>query len=410
MKNAPGYCISGDHFNNLKVINESGGKISGEGKIDNLVFENQGILSPGFSPGKITIEGDYSNRDGTVIIEIGETNHDLLEIQGNFEGGGTLDIDLIDGFVPTPGNTYTIVTSDLVTPASNFSTINLPLALQGWQVNVVQSTINEIVLSYSGSIPCTPDLIIFPEDANGSYIAGSSIATDGQVMVTLPSHYTAPEITLNAGFEINANVAFEITNGSCYEMIMDVEGNVYRTVKIGTQEWMADNLKTTHLNDGTLLTKHLCLFPLNNGEPGYSWYDDDSIANHVSYGPLYNPNVVSSQDLCPVGWRIPTDADWNTLLNSLVYESAGRKLAEVGTEHWDPPNAGATNETGFSAIPGGFQTQTLNCRDKGKRASFASSSDRHFDVILNADGTYTADLFLYPTIDGGSASVRCIKD
>jgi uncharacterized protein (TIGR02145 family) len=135
--------------------------------------------------------------------------------------------------------------------------------------------------------------------------------------------------------------------------VTDIEGNVYHTVVIGTQEWMAENLKTKTYNNGTaipLVTDFTTWGTLST--PGYCWYSNDSVSNKTTYGALYNWYAVNTGHLAPTGWHVPSDAEWTILANYLG-SGAGGKLKETGTAHWVTPNTGATNVTGFSALPGG---------------------------------------------------------
>jgi uncharacterized protein (TIGR02145 family) len=143
-----------------------------------------------------------------------------------------------------------------------------------------------------------------------------------------------------------------------YGKVKDIEGNEYKTVKIGKQIWMAENLKTTKLYDGTSL---LLVFNTDAGgpdfnTPAYCWYNDDAL-NKVTYGALYNWHAVNTGKLCPKGWHVPSDAEWTTLTTYLGGEAlAGDKLREKGTAHWDNNNDltnPATDEVGFTALPGG---------------------------------------------------------
>jgi uncharacterized protein (TIGR02145 family) len=135
----------------------------------------------------------------------------------------------------------------------------------------------------------------------------------------------------------------------------DKDGNVYKTVKIGGQIWMAENLKTTRFNDGTAIPNAPAINSwLFINTPAYCWYDDDTITNKNTYGALYNWYAVSTGKLCPLGWHVPAEEDWVILTDFLGGKTvAGSKLKEVGTSHWSSPNADATNESGFSALPGG---------------------------------------------------------
>lgn len=134
----------------------------------------------------------------------------------------------------------------------------------------------------------------------------------------------------------------------------DLDGNTYKTIKIGNQTWMAENLKTTKFNDGAaipLVKDNAAWLGLN--APAYCWYDNDS-TNKNTYGALYNGYAVNTGKLCPTGWHVSSDAEWSELITYLGGENiAGGKLKEKGTRHWSSTNPGATNESGFTALPGG---------------------------------------------------------
>ncbi len=139
--------------------------------------------------------------------------------------------------------------------------------------------------------------------------------------------------------------------------LTDIEGNEYKVVKIGEQVWMAENLLTTKYNDSTAIPLVTDITAWGNlSTPGYCWYNNDSATYAQTYGALYNWYTVNTGNLCPTGWHVPTDTEWTTLTTYHGGESvAGGKLKETGTTHWDTPNTGATNETGFTALPGGYR-------------------------------------------------------
>gem|GEM_PF-2122524 len=143
----------------------------------------------------------------------------------------------------------------------------------------------------------------------------------------------------------------EIKNGT-----LTYNGYTYKTVVIGDQEWLAENLRTTSYNDGTSIaniTDNTAWAGTNNG--AMCAFNNDQ--NNVSiYGYLYNWHAVNTGKLAPAGWRVPTDNDWVLLFDHLggLNESGG-KLKEVGTTHWGSPNVGATNEVNFSSLPGGLR-------------------------------------------------------
>lgn len=160
------------------------------------------------------------------------------------------------------------------------------------------------------------------------------------------------------------------------QTVKDIDGNVYKTVKIGTQTWMAENLKTTKFNDGTPIP----LVPVYDkwqalSTPAYSWYENNAISKN-SYGALYNWYTVNSGKLCPKGWHAPSDTEWTILTNHYGDEYvAGGKLKEAGTSHWQVPNEGATNEGGFTALPGGNRGFNGAFGDQGEFGYWWSSTE-----------------------------------
>jgi uncharacterized protein (TIGR02145 family) len=133
----------------------------------------------------------------------------------------------------------------------------------------------------------------------------------------------------------------------------DGDNNHYPVVKIGTQTWMVENLKTTKFNNGTEIPNEPTDAWPDLTTPAYCWYDNDAAANKATYGALYNWYAVNTGMLCPAGWHVPSDAEWTTLINYLGGESvAGDKLKETGSVHWIYENIG-TNEVGFTALPAG---------------------------------------------------------
>jgi len=139
--------------------------------------------------------------------------------------------------------------------------------------------------------------------------------------------------------------------------ITDIDGNEYKTVMIGTQVWMAENLRTTRFNDGNdipLVTNNVDWYYLST--PGFCWYNNDESTYKSTYGALYNGYA---KNICPPGWHQPNSSDWEILCDYLGGDSiAGGKLKQTGTEFWNSPNSGATNETGFTALPGGYRSNS----------------------------------------------------
>lgn len=167
--------------------------------------------------------------------------------------------------------------------------------------------------------------------------------------------------------KINVIPSFKPTNGlttaefndtKTYGTMTDQDGNVYKTITIGTQTWMAENLRSTKFRDGTVIP-NICYGEWNIHETGvYCSYNNTTDAVFIAtYGRLYNwYTVTNSHNIAPEGWHVPNDAEWTTLITQLGGEkAAGGKMKETGTTHWVTPNTGATNESGFTGLPGGLR-------------------------------------------------------
>lgn len=195
--------------------------------------------------------------------------------------------------------------------------------------------------------------------------------------------------------------------------IKDIEGNVYHIVKIGTQVWMMENLKTSKFKDGTSI-------PLVNDDAGWGnlnsagfcWYDNDSNSYKDTYGALYNWNAINSGKLAPEGWHIATDADWTTLTTYLGGDSvAGGKLKETGTNNWATPNTGATNVSGFTAIPGGYRHMDGGFFEIGQSANWWSSKNANADNDYFRGVAYNFKFISRNTYNKRFGfSVRCVRN
>jgi uncharacterized protein (TIGR02145 family) len=147
------------------------------------------------------------------------------------------------------------------------------------------------------------------------------------------------------------------TTASVPGQVTDYDGNVYTTVTIGTQVWLAENLRVTHYRNGDPINSVKGMknmkFPSTAGQ--YWDYNNDT-ANGRIYGHLYNFFAIADvRSIAPNGCHIATDSEWTVLSNYLTADSVGGRLKEAGTMHWTYPNLGATNSTGFTALPGGYR-------------------------------------------------------
>ncbi|MBC8214179.1 MAG: fibrobacter succinogenes major paralogous domain-containing protein [Candidatus Marinimicrobia bacterium] len=175
----------------------------------------------------------------------------------------------------------------------------------------------------------------------------------------------------------------------------DIDGNIYQTIQIGNQTWMAENLKVTHYRNGDAIQTGYSnsewedLYDTETG--AYCVYDDQE-SNADTYGYLYNWVAVDdTRNIAPEGWHIPTDEEWQILVDFLGGSSvAGGKMKETGTVHWNSPNTGATNESGFTALPGGYRSYDYgNYNDMGNTGCFWSSTE------YDSTNAWTRKLYYY---------------
>lgn len=208
---------------------------------------------------------------------------------------------------------------------------------------------------------------------------------------------------------IHSNVNYD-TN-----QVVDIEGNNYEVVVIGKQVWMQENLRTrTYRNGDTILhtpKKEDWAF-LQKG----AWcMVENSNTQCEIYGKLYNHFAVSdSRGLCPKGWRVPSKEDFTILAQYLGGEAvAGGKLKEVGTSCWQTPNLGASNESGFSGLPGGQRSKIGNFNNIGNIGTWWTSTKNQnntaWSISLFAFTGGNAVYKYYHELNEG-LSVRCIKD
>ncbi|MCK5775069.1 MAG: fibrobacter succinogenes major paralogous domain-containing protein [Bacteroidales bacterium] len=147
-----------------------------------------------------------------------------------------------------------------------------------------------------------------------------------------------------------------------YGTMIDIDGNIYKTITIGSQTWMAENLRTTKYNDGiairTVTDNAIWVYLYDTG--AYCNYNNTSNNDSIAtFGRLYNGDAVLTGKLAPEGWHVPTDDEWTILTNTLGGDSiACIKLLETGSTHWLNQSSSATNESGFTALPGGYRRGT----------------------------------------------------
>ncbi|MDG5800773.1 fibrobacter succinogenes major paralogous domain-containing protein [Marinilabiliaceae bacterium ANBcel2] len=193
--------------------------------------------------------------------------------------------------------------------------------------------------------------------------------------------------------------------------VSDIDGNVYSIVKIGDQMWMGEDLRTTHFNDGSPILHVVSASKWEDlNKPAYSWYKNDEEFKNSNYGALYNWYTAADDRLCPVGWRVPNSSDWDKL-SSYLGVGGGGKLKESGLKHWLSTSVGDTNETGFTALPGGSRQADGSFEAMGDWGNWWSSSETSktnamYVFLFRASTT----LGIFDTVKDVGFSVRCIKE
>ncbi|MFT7481761.1 MAG: hypothetical protein ACI8WW_000691 [Oceanospirillaceae bacterium] len=206
------------------------------------------------------------------------------------------------------------------------------------------------------------------------------------------------------------------------EGVKDIDNNRYDIITIGTQTWMAENLKTTRYNDGSLIpliTDGTAWETASTNEaPGYCWYNAPNVStNLIAYGALYNwyainPSTNGNKNVCPVGWHVPTDGEWITLTTFLGGMAvAGGKMKEAGLAHWKTPNTGATNESGFAGLPGGGRHYYGTFYSIGSFGSWWSSTEDETTYAWGRTlGSNSGYVYRDYNFKGSGFSVRCLRD
>ncbi len=199
-----------------------------------------------------------------------------------------------------------------------------------------------------------------------------------------------------------------------YGSMTDQDGNVYKTIVIGTQQWMAENLKVSHYRNGELIPNITDNAQWAGSSTGACCYYNNNSSLECPFGKLYNWYAVTdSRNLCPSGWHVPSEAEWSTLTNFLGGQDvAGGKMKSIGSQYWLSPNAGATNESGFSGLPIGNRTAGYGSFPTIGYDSYWWSSTNSFTnfaryryLNYNNNDVYGNDFY-----KRSGLSVRCIKN
>ena len=388
----------------------------------------------------------------------------LATAQTQLEAGSNAHISALDFMVATPttvtspantsaianevnlkyNHVFTVLEFQIAGTGASLEAVKLvgsstPIAFSGGTIDITQAkpatdaaytftgqtgTTTQAVVTLTSAAALTGDhtatkvyMVINPGTQTGNCLIGLKI---GGTWTYISK--TAPE----GGFKRGKKYVVEIhTADATASPPVDYDGNVYNTVTIGTspaQVWMAENLKTTKYNNGTAITNVTDNTTWYNATAGaYCDYDNTS-SNSTTYGKLYNWYAVDNNEatkvasnggknICPVGWHVPTDAEWTTLTDYLGGLSvAGDKLKETGTTHWIS-NTAATNSSGFTALPGGYRNYNgYSFNSIGYYGRWWSSSPDGVNADFRHMDSSQSSVSPSPGIRTFGHSVRCVKD
>lgn len=218
------------------------------------------------------------------------------------------------------------------------------------------------------------------------------------------------KVVSSAGTVYGDDMTFTTTGYS--DPVTDSEGNVYKTIQIGTQLWMAENLKSTKNNNGDTIPyiqDNASMAGLRTG--AYCYYNNDASSYKDIYGALYNFYAIADDpNLCPSGWHVPGSTELADLLIYLYPNSAAR-LKESGTSHWKSPNSGSDNSSGFTALPGGtFFHVYYQFSGIGDYGYWWSSDSNYYSARCLKMSSLLDYAWLESRDKALFYSVRCIKD
>ena len=293
---------------------------------------------------------------------------------------------------------------------------------------------------YEGLTPVTERGIYYgisadPEKSGTKLQLGSGFGSFSTILSQLnenTKYYIKAYATNDNGTFFGPEITFTTGLNNPFQYVSDIEGNKYKYLTIGTQTWMAENLKTSKYNDGSII-----LLLINGNEwasiaaPAFCWYSNDSARYKNLYGGIYNWYAVNTGKLCPSSWHVPSDSEWKTLEMFLGMTAAQAdgfywRGADLGTQLKDSTGWGTQglegnglNYSGFSALPGGQRDQWtgtfLDARFTGGWWSATNSTEFSYAYpmtgpyarLLDAGANGVSRTRNNPAI---GFSVRCIKD
>ena len=250
-------------------------------------------------------------------------------------------------------------------------------------------------------------------------------ASNSMMTITILKHLSHSVVTNNSSIcpEDQATITVIIDENK----VVDIEGNIYQTVKIGSQLWMAEDLRVSTLNDGTLIPQLQSSIEWNNANDSAWCYNSANLSDCANIGKLYNFYTVSTNKMCPIGWHVPTFDEWfgesglkTWVINSFPNQTSnsGGMLKITGTNEWNEPNEGAINLLNFNARPSGGRDLDGNFLTCGTKALYHINNtfgdgEAHYVQLSNISGDLTRISPWRgnaPETKKMGVSVRCLKN
>jgi uncharacterized protein (TIGR02145 family) len=385
---------------------------------------NNGILTQGIAAASVSSSVPYTGDNGGTytaqnIISTGVTGLTAALAAGTFtDGVGSLTY-TITGTPATSGTASfalniggqtctlarTVLTNLPSLSTTSITSITNTTAISGG--NIISDGGSTIaVRGVCWSTSQNPTIALTTKTTNGTG-TGNFISNLASLSPNT-MYYVRAYATNSIGTAYGTEVSFTTAPTT----LTDVDGNVYNTVTIGNQVWMKENLKVTKYRDGTIIPTGYDNTTWQNTTSGaYAIYNNDA-ANNVTYGKLYNwYAVVNPRELCPAGWHVPYDSEWQTLITFLGgYSVAGGKMKKNGTQNWSSPNTNATNESGFTGLGAGYRSNVGTFTNIGLYGVWW-----HYSTWINPNYFYlrndSGNAFISNNLNKGNGlSVRCIRD
>jgi uncharacterized protein (TIGR02145 family) len=336
-------------------------------------------------------------------------------------GDGTTSTTKSPAHVYSTAGTYTVsltatnsAGSDIETK-TNYIRVNPPIVIP-----IAAFTASATSIIAGQSVQFTDQSTNNPVSWSWNFGDGTTSTTKSPAHVysTAGTYTVSLTATNSAGSDIETKTNY-ISVGS--NTISDIDNNTYKTITIGLQVWMAENLKTTKYRDGNLITMVTdATLWTNLTSEAYCWYDNDAATYKNTYGALYNWYAVNTGKLCPSGWHVPIDAEWIELE---MFIGMTREVAEL--TYWRGTNEGTklksttgwymngngTNDVGFTALPAGMRYNNGEFRYIGNWTDFWSSTEINSTRAWSrAFGYLNANIGRYDDTKQFGFCIRCIKD